>query len=93
MPSYPSCLTVILVLLLFILLLDYTPPPPTVFIYIFMFTHKHICLTTSCETIISHQDAKLSQHIQMLTPVKEAERMTSINQGLIFEIGVGNAEG
>lgn len=66
-------------------------PPPTVFIYIFMFMHKHICLTTSCETIISHQDATLSQHIEMLTPVREAGRMTSINQRLPFEFGEGNS--
>lgn len=54
----------------------------------FMFTHKPVCLTTRCITIISHQDAKLSQCIWMWTPATEAEEMTPGNQWFSFEIGV-----
>lgn len=57
-----------------------------------MFADKHICLTTPSITVKSHQDARLSQHIEELTPVREAARMTFINQRFVFEIGVGNSE-
>jgi hypothetical protein len=67
--------------------------PPAVFMYIFVLTHKHMCLTTSCITIISHQDAKLSQYIWMLTPAMEAEGTTSIKQYFIYKIGAGDSEG
>lgn len=75
-------------LLLIVLQLDCTHATSHCVMTIFMFTHKHMCLTTSCITIISHQDAKLSQCIWMLTPAIEAEEMTSRSQHFGFEIGV-----
>lgn len=54
----------------------------------FVFTHNPVCLTTSCITIISHQDAKLSQGVWMWTPATEAEEMTPGNRWFHFEMGV-----